>query len=331
MDMKELIEAFPEQMKEALDIASASDLRSFEERIDQVLVSGLGGSGIGGTLVSEWVAFEAKVPVHVNKDYHLPAWVGPNTLLIISSYSGNTEETLNALEEGITRNASIVCISSGGELERIAEEKDLDHIKVPGGYPPRAAMGFSIVQLLWVLSHHKLLPEHIDPDREIRTAAKFLELEKQPIKDRSRELAEKLHGKLPVIYAGSTYEGVALRWRQQFNENAKTLCWHHVLPEMNHNELVGWESGASDIAVLMLRNKDDHVQTQKRMELTKAFLEERSAVWEDLWGKGDTRVQRACYSIHLGDHLSYQLALLNEVDPIEVDVIERFKERLKQN
>ncbi len=330
MKMDELIDGFPKQLLDALRIASKAELRSFEEGVDRVCISGLGGSGIGGTLVSEWIAHEATVPVNVNKEYHLPAWVDPRTLLIISSYSGNTEETLSALEEGVVKNAKVVCISSGGEIERIAQEKGFDHIKIPEGYPPRAAMGYSIVQLLHILSHHRVIPSYIDIEGEIQTAAKLLDLDQQPIKDHARDLAEKVHGKRCVIYAGSSYEGVAVRWRQQFNENAKTLCWHHVLPEMNHNELVGWERGREDIAVLMLRNSDDHERTQKRMELTKSFLEERAALWEDLWSRGDSRIQRAFYLIHLGDHLSYHLALFNEVDPIEVDVIERFKKRLKE-
>lgn len=330
MNMEELIDGFPDQLRDALQIASESRLRSFDGTIRNVLVSGLGGSGIGGTLVSEWVAHESSIPVHVNKDYQLPNWVGPDTLLIISSYSGNTEETLNALEEGITRNAGIVSISSGGDVERIAKEKKLDHIKVPGGYPPRAAMGYSIVQLLHILSHHEILPSYFDVEREIHTSAKFLELDQQPIKDRGRGLAEKVQGKIPVVYAGSSYEGVAVRWRQQINENAKTLCWHHILPEMNHNELVGWERGGQEIAVIMLRNPDDHSQTQKRMELSKKFLEGRCAYWEDLHSKGDTRIQRAFYLIALGDQLSLNLAVLNGVDPVEVDVIESFKKQLKE-
>jgi glucose/mannose-6-phosphate isomerase len=329
MNMEELIDGFPEQLNDALRIASETELRTADREIRKVLISGLGGSGIGGTLVSEWVAQETSIPINVNKDYHIPSWVDPNTLLIISSYSGNTEETLSALEEGIARNAGIVCISSGGEVERIAKEKAFDHIKVPGGYPPRAAMGYSIVQILKVLSHYGLLPAHFDLEREVRAAAKLLELDQQPIKDHGRELAGSIKGKLPVIYAGSSYEGVAVRWRQQINENAKSLCWHHVLPEMNHNELVGWEGGGREFAVLMLRNEDDPSQTQKRMDLTKEFLRDRCGYWKDVPSKGDTRIQRAFYLIHLGDQLSYHLALLNEVDPVEVDVIERFKKRLK--
>ncbi len=330
MKMEELIDGFPEQLKDALRIASEAELKGPDTPIDRVLVSGLGGSGIGGTLVSEWTAREASVPVNVNKDYHLPGWVDDRTLLIISSYSGNTEETLNALEEGVVKNARIVCISSGGEVERTANEKGFDHIKVPGGYPPRAAMGYSIVQLLAILAHYGVLPSHFDLEREIQTSAKFLELDQQPIKDHGRVLAEKLQGRMPVIYAGSGYDGVAVRWRQQINENAKSLCWHHVLPEMNHNELVGWQGGGPNVAALMLRNEDDHVGTQKRMELSREFLKDRCAVWEEVYSKGDTRIQRAFYLIHLGDHLSYQLALLNGVDPVEVEVIERFKERLKE-
>ncbi len=331
MKMDELIDGFPEQLLDALRIASEVELRKSEGDFDQVLISGLGGSGIGGTLISEWVAQEAKLPIYVNKDYHLPSWVDHRTLLIVSSYSGNTEETLSTLQEGIERNAWIVSISSGGELERIAHENAFDHIKVPGGYPPRAAMGYSVVQLLRILSHHSIIPSRFDPEREVQASAKLLELEQQKIKDRAKEVAEEIHGKRPTIYCASGYEGVAVRWRQQINENAKTLCWHHVLPEMNHNELVGWESGGEDIGVIMLRNEEDHVQTQKRMDLCKEFLQERAGCWKELWSRGDTRIQRAFHLIHLGDHLSYHLALLNEVDPVQVDVIEAFKKRLKED
>jgi glucose/mannose-6-phosphate isomerase len=331
MNMEDLIDGFPDQLKEALEIASKKEFQRSNEEVAQVLISGMGGSGIGGTLVSEWVDKECRVPVTLNKDYHLPAWVGRTTLLIVSSYSGNTEESLSALEEGVLRDAHIVCISSGGELERIAREKGLDHIKVPAGYPPRAAMGYSIVQILRILSAHELLVPHFDIEREIQASAKLLELDRQVIKDKARELAEELHGKRPVIYAGSGQEGVAVRWRQQFNENAKTLCWHHVLPEMNHNELVGWEGSSKDIAVLLLRNEDDPSRVQKRMELCRELLEERTALWRELVSRGETRIQKALYHIHLGDQLSYQLALKNEVDPMEVDIIEELKKRLKES
>jgi glucose/mannose-6-phosphate isomerase len=329
--MEDLIDGFPDQLKEALEIASKKEFQESKEGISQVLISGMGGSGIGGTLVSEWVDKESRVPVSLNKDYHLPAWVGRATLLIVSSYSGNTEETLNALEEGVLRDAHIVCISSGGEVERIAQEKGLDHIKVPAGYPPRAAMGYSIVQILRILSARSLLPSYFDIDRELQASAKLLELDQRVIKDKARELAEELQGKRPVIYTGSEQEGVAVRWRQQFNENAKTLCWHHVLPEMNHNELVGWEGNCEDLAVLVLRNDDDPSRVQKRMELCREILQDRPALWIELESRGETRIQKALYHIHLGDQLSYQLALKNQVDPMEVDIIENFKKRLKES
>ncbi|MFM9008335.1 MAG: SIS domain-containing protein, partial [Bacteroidota bacterium] len=222
--------------------------------------------------------------------------------------------------------AHVVCVCSGGKVAEIAREKNLDLVLIPGGMPPRACLGYSFVQLLFILHTLGLTGDCFTSD--IAAAADLLEQEKAAIEAEAHALAEKTADQLPVLYAEAHYEGVAIRWRQQINENGKMLCWHHVLPEMNHNELVGWTVNHPAAVVLMLRNSDDHPRTQHRMEFTKRLVEPICKEVVEIWSKGETALQRMMYLVHLGDWLSVKLADLRKVDAMEVRVIDRLKSEL---
>src|SRR4029079_15899629 len=187
--------------------------------IRNVVVAGMGGSGIGGNLVSELVAEKMKLPFAICKDYFLPEWVDEHTLLIASSYSGNTEETLHALEEAMRRNCKIVCVSSGGSMISLAKKAGLDHVIIPGGKPPRGCLAYSFIQQLFILSFYNLIDEGFVVGIEQATA--LLDKEEKRILKLSKSLAKKLNKKIPVIYSAANYEAVAIRWRQQVNENSK--------------------------------------------------------------------------------------------------------------
>jgi glucose/mannose-6-phosphate isomerase len=230
--MKTLVEGFTKQLQEALDIANAAVLTK-KNNIQNIVVTGLGGSGIGGTLLSELVQTECPVPITINKDYFLPEFVNANSLVIISSYSGNTEETLSAMKQAIDKNAQIVCVTSGGEVRAIAEKYKFDTIIIPGGHPPRSCIGYSLVQLFKIVQFNGFVKT--DLLHQVKATITLLDDEKEAIKVESAIIAKKLLNKIPVIYSLGSCEGAAVRFRQQINENSKMLCWHHTLPEMNHN------------------------------------------------------------------------------------------------
>src|SRR5690606_23093733 len=173
-------------------------------------------------------------PIFVNKTYDLPKFADTNTLVIICSYSGNTEETVNALHQAIQRNCKIVCITSGGAIQEKANEHQLDCIVIPSGFPPRACLGYALVQLFGVFHHFNLINETYI--QEFESASRLLDKEEALIQEEAKILAKAIADKLPIIYIENDMEGVGVRWRQQINENGKMLAWHHVIPEMNHNE-----------------------------------------------------------------------------------------------
>ena len=254
--MKTLVANFSKQLTEAILIGSKAKLTPPTNKISNVLICGLGGSGIGGSIVTELVAGNANVPINVTKGYFIPAYVNENTLVIISSYSGNTEETLNCMDLAIAKNAKIVSITSGGKVLEISKAKNYDHIVVPGGMPPRSCLGFSLTQLFFILGFFEIISDRFKA--ELNAAVKLIEDEEINIIAEASSIAEKLKGKLPVIYATTYYEGIAIRFRQQLNENAKILCWHQVIPEMNHNELVGWTEKNDNLSVLIFVDKDEY-------------------------------------------------------------------------
>ena len=324
--MKELIENFDNQIEEALKIGSAAKLSASNKEIKHVLVTGLGGSGIGGTLVGHLISANAKLPYQVNKDYFLPNYVNENTLVIVSSYSGNTEETLQAMEVAMEKGAQIACICSGGKVEHIAKKNGYDYITIPGGMPPRSCLGYSFVQILFILGFHKIID--LDYKTSLQNSINLLRRDKDIIKETSQSIANKLFNKYPVIYSGSDYEAVGIRFRQQLNENSKILCSHHVFPEMNHNELVGWAKSYDNIAVLMIENEDDYSRTKKRMDICKEIFSKYSDTVIELKSRGSDRFERSIYAINIADWVSYYLSVKNEVDVTEVRVIDYLKSEL---
>lgn len=324
--MKELIEDFTKHISEALSIGNNSELKPTNKKINNVLICGLGGSGIGGTVVAQVVSQYAKYPITINKDYKIPSFVNENTLVITCSYSGNTEESLEMLEQAQAKNAEIACITSGGKLQEIAQQNDYNLIIIPGGHPPRAAFGLAFPTLFTMLNHYTVVSKSFTP--EFETAISNINKDENSIVAEAENVAKQLYNKIPVIYADSNYEGVAIRFRQQINENSKMLCWHHVIPEMNHNELVGWRTKNEDLAVVIFRNDDDYYRTQKRMEVNKTVFEKYTSTIVEIYSKGNSQLERSLYLIHLGDWVSLLLSEKNGVDVVEVDVITNLKNEL---
>ena len=243
--MDQFVADFTNQIKEAVKIGENANLHNPNKKIDNVIITGLGGSGIGGKIVSELIADEIKVPVIISSSYFIPKFASKNTLVIVSSYSGNTEETVSAMKQAINASCEIACITSGGEVLETAKSNNYNYIVVPGGNPPRSMLAYSLVQQLFLLNNYNLISS--DFKEELTKSIDLLDANENSIKVEAEEIANKIHGKIPVIYIEDYMSGVATRFKQQINENAKELCWDHVIPEMNHNELVGWAGGSTDL------------------------------------------------------------------------------------
>lgn len=323
--MKALVENFTTQLKEAKQIAEKAII-SKSSNIHNIVITGLGGSGIGGTIISELIADNCKVPISINKDYFLPAFVNENTLVIISSYSGNTEETVNAMQQAVAKKAQVSCVTSGGKVLEIAKQHQFDFIEIPGGQPPRSCIGYSLVQLIKILVEKGFANNSLFSDLE--KSIDLLDREKDAIKKESEEIAKKLFNKIAVIYSLGTCEGTTVRFRQQINENSKMLCWHHVFPEMNHNELVGWTTRNENIAVVTFHTSFDYDRTKKRYEVCKPIFEKYSSAVIDINAKGSSKLEQFFYLINIGDWISCYLADLKGIDPVEVKVIDHLKGEL---
>jgi glucose/mannose-6-phosphate isomerase len=325
--MDQLIQRFPAQLTEALEIGENAVIKPPAEHINKVFVAGMGGSGIGADFVAEFIANECKVPYLVGKGYDIPAFIDKNTLYIASSYSGNTEETLNSLSQAQEVGCKIVIIASGGKLVQIAKDKNYDCITVPGDWPsPRACLGFSLVQQLYVLYKLNFISKTVI--NEIKSSIDLIKYDQDEIKNKAETVAKLIHGKIPVIYTTDRMESVAVRLRQQINENSKALCWHHVFPEMNHNELVGWTEKNDDIAVIFLRNKDDYKRNAIRMDISKEIFTKYTNTIIEIFSKGQNLVERSMYLVHLGDWITWYLSQLRGADAIEVNVINYLKNEL---
>jgi len=324
--MRTLIENFTKHITESLSISDSTTLAPFNGKINNVLICGLGGSGIGGSIISQVVAQDANCPITINKDYKIPSFVNENTLVICCSYSGNTEESLEMLAQAQGENAVIACITSGGKLEEIAKNNNYNHIIIPGGHPPRGAFGFGFPPIFYMLSHYNIITD--DYISQFNNAVNIINSEEENIITEAKAVTEKLFNKIPVIYSDANYEGVAVRFRQQINENSKMLCWHHVIPEMNHNELVGWRTKNEDLAVIILRNDDDYFRTQKRMEVNKTVFEKYTSTILEVYSKGNSQLERALYLVHIGDWISLLLGEKKGIDITEVDVITNLKNEL---
>jgi len=333
--MYSLVESFPEQIQ---SFAKTEPDAVFPdgEKCKVIVLTGLGGSAISGDLVRSIAGPGLQLPFVVNRDYDLPSFVGSSSIVIACSYSGNTEETLNSYRQARKANAPIVCITSGGRLEATGKADGYPVLGLPGGLPPRAALGYSLLTLLYALQEMRVIP---NIEASVREAAELLGRLRERYGPSSPEsgnpakiLANSLSGKIAAIYGSNgMMDAVAFRWRSQIEENAKNLAFHHALPEMNHNELVGWkhpEELLRRIGVVLLRDKEDHPQVQRRFELTREIISGKAGTLHEIWSEGNSRLSRVMSAIYLGDFVSLYMAYLNNADPTPVEVIDYLKKKL---
>jgi glucose/mannose-6-phosphate isomerase len=335
--MYQNIVGFPNQIRQGLVIGATAKLRALEAgRFSNIVLAGMGGSAIGGDLVKSLVRREIDIPFEIHRNYGLPTYVGPNSLIICSSYSGATEETLTAFKQGLGRKCHMLCITTGGELARLADESGIPTIIIPPGLPPRAALGYSFTPILIALGRLRLINDY---SNELEKAAEFLAKQGQSYQAESTDnhaynVAELIHGKIIIIYAGADLlDTVAMRFKGQICENSKQLAFCNVFPEFNHNELVGWELSkqfAEYARVIILKDKDDHPQISKRMAIISNILTGKQIDVINLESSGQNPLERLLSLVQLADYTSYYMALLNEVDPTPIEIINYLKHKLTE-
>lgn len=338
-NMLGLLLGLDEQCRRAKDIG-----RGFEPEgisgsgIRNIVFTGLGGSAIGADLIRSFTAEEIKVPIIVNRDYTLPNFVDKNTLLFASSYSGDTEETLSAYKDAREKNARIIGISSDGKLKEMTKKDGVPFIKIPAGIPPRCALGYSFIPPLITLGKLDLIG---NKEKEIDEAIDVLEVLKgelgieSPVdKNIAKEIASMLERKFPVIYGASLHIDVAVtRMRGELAENSKHLASSHVFPEMNHNEIVGWDfpdKFMSEFVVIFLRDGKDHKRVAKRMDITEDILRKKGVSIVEIHSRGKGILSRIMSLIFTGDMISFYLAVLHGIDPTPVERVTYLKKELAE-
>lgn len=336
--MLKLLQGYPRQLEEGLAIG-AGLVPGDEPAVGRLLFCGMGGSAIAGELLRSYLGGDLKFPVVVNRGYGLPAYAAAGDLVFASSYSGNTEETLSAAEQALQRGCRVICLTSGGKLEEMALRHGLPLLGLPPGLPPRAALPVALSASLSALSRLSLIS---DRSREIRGAVPFaaqriaaMSPGRPLARNEAKNLAQCLHGRLPVVYASQNYlDAVARRWCNQICENANQLAFASPLPEANHNEIVGWENPpyvADKCVAVFLRDSQDHPRIARRIEITRRLLESREVPALEFSSQGDSLLQRFLSLILLIDAASLYLAALNDVDPFAVDAIDLLKKRLAES
>lgn len=325
--MKKLIEKFVSQCEEALQITKEIKLKSHD--FNKIFITGMGGSGIAGRFVQEISNKYSSTPVIVSNNYTIPSWIDKKCLCIVSSYSGNTDETIAAYENIKLKNANIVAITSGGDLIKRAKKDGFEIIIMPTGWPaPRACLGYSLIFQLYVLIENGVLPSFVFEN--ILTALNLLKNKTLEIKDEAANIAQLLGGYCPIIYSSSDYEPVALRFRQQLNENSKSLAFNSVIPEMNHNEIAAWVQSYPNVAAIFLKAEDYLPQINKRIAVTKEILIDHVDVMIELEAIGLNFIERLFYLVHLTDWISYYLAESQNIDAMNISNIDFLKLKLSE-
>lgn len=304
---------------------------------ETIIVAGMGGSAIGGELLKDWARPRLAVPIEVCKDYHLPTYADRHTLVFATSYSGETEETLSALLDAVNRHCMVVTLSSGGALRQFAEKLDVPHSSVPSGMAPRATLPYLFLPLLGILQKMKLASGVDAEFSETVKVLKQVSSENSPTipfeSNFSKTLAADLVGTIPSVYGFGFYRAVAQRLKTQINENSKSPAKWEYFPELNHNEIVGWEASkefAKHLSVVFLRDKEEPKEIRQRIEVSKEIINQRTDKLFEIWSGGRSSLARMSSIICTGDFISVYLAILRGIDPTPVKTIALLKERLKQ-
>lgn len=334
--MVDLIVGLPEPIVKSIALAKDIEWPAWSSvDFDCIVVLGMGGSAIGGDLARSFLADTLTVPLAVIRDYRLPRFVGRKTLVLASSYSGNTEETLAAVLQARSRGCKVAAFCTGGRLARLAAENGWPLLTLPGGFPPRAALGYSFAALFLTLSKIGFIE---DPSPALKDLSSFLTdrnsrfVAELPFNENdAKKLAAEIQGRIPVIYgAAGAMATAAVRWKGQLCENAENLAFAGEVPESNHNEVVGWglpEGSADKLIAIMLQSPDDHPRIAQTFEIVHRLLQEKGIPVETVTATGNDPLQRLFSLIQHGDWVSFYLAILNGVDPTPIAAIDYLKSK----
>jgi glucose/mannose-6-phosphate isomerase len=323
-DMLSQLASLPKQFKESEALVEGVGALTMP---GDIFVLGMGGSGIVGDVIHDWLHYREELRIGTNKDLSIPSAVDEDTLLLAISYSGNTKETMTALEQGLGRTKNIVCVTSGGELQKICAEMDLTHVLVPKGYQPRCALGYllgSAVHLIRLAGVYDGLDELEDTSAHLSEILPSLMPDTETASNVAKKLALELKDRTPVIYIHREMGACANRWQTALNENAKVLSWYGTLPEMMHNEVEAWgnDDRAKDFSMILLRDRDEPKLVRDGFEGLKQMSDRKIT---EIWSEGDDMLSRMLHLIYIGDFTSYYLAILRGVNPLPVSAIEELK------
>jgi glucose/mannose-6-phosphate isomerase len=336
--MLDRIHEVPRTCQQAWQMAMAFDLPGDYSQIDKVVVLGMGGSAIGGDLTASLLALESNQPIIVQRQYDLPAFVDDRTLVIASSYSGNTEETLSAFGQALKTGCKKLVITTGGKLKEIARENNLPIFSFQYRAQPRAALAFSFLPILAFMQKLGIIRDKADDVAEMVEALEKLAQEinetAPTAENRAKQLAGELSGHLPVIYGGGITAEVAHRWKTQLNENSKVWAFYEAFSELNHNAVVGYQfpiEVAHSMAVVMLRSSYLSEQLFRRYQITARLLEQARVRHHSVDGIGKSALAQMMSLVLIGDYVSYYLAILNQTDPSPVKTIDFLKAELEKS
>lgn len=303
-----------------------------------IIISGMGGSAIGGELLKDYTRDTSGVSIEVTREYHLPAYADKHSLVFLASYSGDTEETLSAFVDAIKRKCMIYCISSGGNLIKYAEKLSIPYLQVRGGMQPRAALPHMVLPLVRCMEKIGMAPKASEDLLETTKIIKKISKENSPetptSENFSKKLALNLDGTVPVIYGSGIYRSVALRFKQQFNENAKIPAKWEYFSELNHNETMGWEQVkklAEYFGIVLIRDKAEPLEISSRIEITKTLMQQNLSKIFEVWVQGKTNLAKMLSTILIADFTSIYLAILRKLDPTPVNTVTTMKEKIEHN
>ncbi len=288
----------------------------------RVLYAGMGGSALPADLINGILPGPDRM--ELLRGYTLPSWIKKHDLLLAASFSGNTEETLQVVEQGLERGCSIITLSHGGKLESLAQKKNLPHVFIPPCVQPRCATGYFFASLLGLFHRMERISSYEKPLEDLRG---FL-LERQVhLESLGKTLAESLHHRIPIVYSPTEFEAVARIWKIKFNENSKIPAFYNVFPELNHNEMVGFTNLLMPVALIYLQPRVMHPRIAKRMQVMAEILKKDIPILE-VKLSGKTHLEEIFEASMIGDYASYFLALRYGIDPAPVHMVEDFKKRL---
>ena len=316
---------FPTQIEHAMHISQNVHYKHNYDNINTIVCAGMGGSGMAGDIAQLLLKSILPIPLFTVKNYTLPNWCNENTLVILLSYSGNTEETLSCFDDALAKKSHVIGITSGGVLQQQLLTHNRDIICIPSGLPPRAALGYLSIPILYFLCQIGLIPT--TPTKDLVNTINLLKDSRRLFSQANNNniaytLAQQIHNSIPLIYGETESTAcIAARWRAQIAENSKMIAGLHTLPELNHNEIVGWQYNSGilkNFGIVWLLDDIMHPRNKLRHNLTKKIINDLAQYQCDISSKGDSFIERMFYLIHFGDWVSFWLAITHEVDPTPV-------------